>query len=79
MYSSSDLERGGQFRNEDQPDDSWEEDPKTVGQDVEEDESVPVIVTCLAPAAAVVLHKPIHIFLSAISTSIMTEDRSNLH
>lgn len=55
LYSSSDLERGGQFVNKDQSDNSWEEDPEAVRENVEEDKGVPIVVACFAPAAAVVL------------------------
>ena len=55
LYSSSDLERRGEFLDEDVGDDGGEEDPEAVGEDPVDEERVPVVVPSLAPSAAEVL------------------------
>lgn len=57
LYSSSDLEGCRQFLDEDVGDDGGEEDPKAVGEDPIDEESVPVVVARLAPSTAEVLYQ----------------------
>lgn len=55
LNSSGSLESDHELLDENVTDDGGEEDPKTVGDDPVDDQRVPVVVTCLAPATAVVL------------------------
>ena len=55
MYSSSDFEGHTELPHEDIDDHAREENPEAVGDNPEEDERVPVVVTRLAPSATVIL------------------------